>query len=97
MSRPECFFSFVRCRRGSFKSSNLRSAEFNGVQILNCIIAETDDRGTVTRAKIAKQPETIKWADGRASFRVVPTFVLDKWGIYLKKERTWETHYKSSN
>ncbi len=37
----------------------------------------------------AKRPETIKWADGRASFRIVPTFVLDEWDIDLEKERTW--------
>lgn len=33
--------------------------------------------------EFAKRPETIKWADGRASFRVVPEFVLDHWGIDL--------------
>lgn len=33
--------------------------------------------------EFAKRPETIKWADGRASFRVVPEFVLDDWGIDL--------------
>jgi hypothetical protein len=37
----------------------------------------------------AKRPETIKWADGRASFGIVPTFVLDEWGIDLEQERTW--------
>ena len=35
----------------------------------------------------AKRPETLKWADGRGSFGVVPTFVLDEWGIDLEKER----------
>jgi uncharacterized protein len=39
--------------------------------------------------EFAKRPETIKWADGRASFRVVPTFVLENWGINLMKERAW--------
>lgn len=39
--------------------------------------------------EIGKRPETIKWADGRASFRVVPNFVLEKWGIDLERERTW--------
>lgn len=34
---------------------------------------------------IAKRPETIKWADGRATFRVIPTFVLEEWGIDLNK------------
>lgn len=29
----------------------------------------------------AMSPETIKWADGRATFRVVPEFVKDEWGI----------------
>ena len=37
--------------------------------------------------EVAKRPETIKWADGRASFGVVPTFVLEEWGIDLEKER----------
>ncbi len=32
----------------------------------------------------AKRPETIKWADGRASFGVVPRFVSDEWGIELE-------------
>jgi uncharacterized protein len=27
----------------------------------------------------AKTPANIKWVDGRASFRVVPTFVVDDW------------------
>ncbi|WP_145284521.1 hypothetical protein [Rosistilla oblonga] len=35
--------------------------------------------------EFAKRPETIKWADGRASFGVVPTFVLDEWGIDLER------------
>ena len=38
--------------------------------------------------KVAKRPETIKWADSRASFQVVPTFVLDEWVIDLGKERS---------
>lgn len=37
----------------------------------------------------AKRPETIKWADGRASFGVVPTFVTDEWGVALEKRRAW--------
>ena len=39
--------------------------------------------------EFAKRPDTIKWADGRASFGVVPTFVLDEWGIDLEQEQTW--------
>ena len=39
--------------------------------------------------EFAKRPDTIKWADGRASFGVVPTFVLDEWGIDLEKVRAW--------
>lgn len=31
----------------------------------------------------AKNPATIKWADGRACFRVIPDFVLEDWGIDL--------------
>ena len=37
----------------------------------------------------AKRPETIKWADGRASFGVIPDFVIEEWGIDLQKERSW--------
>jgi uncharacterized protein len=37
----------------------------------------------------ARKPETIKWADGRASFGVVPKFVTDEWGIDLEQERRW--------
>lgn len=39
--------------------------------------------------EVAKQAETIKWADGRASFGVVPTLVMEEWGIDLEKERAW--------
>lgn len=39
--------------------------------------------------EVAKRPETIKWADGRASFGVVPTFVLEEWGIDLEREQMW--------
>ena len=47
--------------------------------------------------KFAKRPETIKWADGRASFGVIPNFVLDEWGIDLEKERAWRPeHFASS-
>jgi len=38
---------------------------------------------------VAKRPETIKWADARASFRVVPPFVREEWGIDLANERAW--------
>jgi len=39
--------------------------------------------------EVAKRPETIKWADGRASVGVVPNFVLEDWGIDLETERSW--------
>lgn len=35
----------------------------------------------------AKRPDTIKWADGRASFNVAPAFVLADWGVDLARER----------
>ncbi len=35
----------------------------------------------------AKRPETIKWADGRASLGVVPEIVLTEWGINLNETR----------
>lgn len=38
---------------------------------------------------VAKRPETIKWADGRASFGVVPALVSEEWGIKLEKEPAW--------
>ena len=38
---------------------------------------------------VAKTKKMIQWADGRASFRVVPKFVLEEWGIDLAKERAW--------
>jgi uncharacterized protein len=34
--------------------------------------------------EFAKRPEVLKWADGRACFRVVPRFVEDEWGIDLQ-------------
>ena len=33
---------------------------------------------------VAKRSETIKWADRRASFGVVPKLVKDEWGINVK-------------
>src|SRR6202035_2028278 len=33
--------------------------------------------------EMAKRPRTIEWANGRASFRVVPKFVREEWGIDL--------------
>jgi uncharacterized protein len=33
--------------------------------------------------EVAKRPATIQWADGRATFGVVPAFVRDEWGIDL--------------
>jgi uncharacterized protein len=35
----------------------------------------------------AKRPETIRWADGRASLDVVPEFVKTAWGIDLEAYR----------
>lgn len=34
----------------------------------------------------AKNPTTIEWADGRASFSVVPDLVLHEWGIDLERQ-----------
>ncbi len=34
--------------------------------------------------EVAKRPEIIKWADSRATFRVVPEFVKNEWGIDLR-------------
>lgn len=31
----------------------------------------------------AKAPEVLQWADGRASFRLIPEFVATEWGIDL--------------
>ena len=42
----------------------------------------------------AKDPAMMKWADGRASFGVVPRFLMDEWGIDLVKEG--EVAYESS-
>ena len=39
--------------------------------------------------EVARRPETIKWADGRASFGVVPKFVMDDWGVDLERRRAW--------
>ena len=37
----------------------------------------------------ARSKNMIQWADGRASFRVVPAIVKDAWEIELPKERIW--------
>jgi uncharacterized protein len=39
---------------------------------------------------VAKLPETIRWADGRAACDVVPNFVEDEWGIDLRR-CTWQS------
>lgn len=38
---------------------------------------------------VARRPETIMWADGRASFAVIPSLVKDEWGIELEQDRAW--------
>jgi len=35
----------------------------------------------------AKRPDTIAWADGRATFGIVPPLVRDEWGIELPQAR----------
>src|SRR4051794_32696476 len=37
--------------------------------------------------EVARRPETIRWADGRASFGVVPEFVEAEWGIDVVQRR----------
>jgi uncharacterized protein len=37
--------------------------------------------------EVAKRPETILWADGRAEMGVVPGFVEAEWGIDLNRRR----------
>lgn len=37
----------------------------------------------------AKTKQMIQWADARASFSVVPEFVLDDWDIAIPKHRIW--------
>lgn len=39
--------------------------------------------------EVAKRPKMIKWADARAAFGVVPTFVQEDWGIQLPPEPVW--------
>jgi uncharacterized protein len=39
--------------------------------------------------EVAKCPETIRWADGRASFGVVPDLVLNEWGLDLQHTQGW--------
>jgi uncharacterized protein len=36
--------------------------------------------------EVAKRPDTIRWADGRATLGVVPRFVKTEWGIELRAE-----------
>ena len=38
---------------------------------------------------VAKRRETINWADGRASFRVVPAFVENEWEVYSPEQHSW--------
>jgi len=35
--------------------------------------------------EVARRPETIRWADGRATLLVVPEFVREDWGIDLER------------
>ena len=34
--------------------------------------------------EVAKRPDILKWADGRASFCVIPELILDEWGVDLE-------------
>jgi hypothetical protein len=36
---------------------------------------------------VARRPATINWADGWATFRIVPEFVRDEWGIDRRNDR----------
>lgn len=63
------------------------------VTIQTCLDADRLDPGRVgitpqpsrLCTEVAKWPEIIKWADGRATFRVVPQFVKNEWRIDLGK------------
>ena len=33
--------------------------------------------------EVAKRPDVLKWADGRACFRLVPAIVKEEWGVEL--------------
>ena len=33
--------------------------------------------------EVAKRPDILKWANGRGAFDVVPSFVLEEWGIEI--------------
>jgi len=37
--------------------------------------------------EVVRRPTTIKWADGRATFRLIPEFVREEWGIELGSVR----------
>lgn len=39
--------------------------------------------------EVVKTKKMIQWADGRASFGIVPAFALEEWGIDLEKDRAW--------
>lgn len=59
------------------------------VTVQTCYDADRLDLGRVGMMPVpeklcteaAKRRETILWADGRASFRVVPEFVEEEWGV----------------
>jgi uncharacterized protein len=61
------------------------------VTIQTCWDADRLDLGRVgitphpsgLRTEVARRPGTIEWADARATFRVVPEFVWEGWGIDL--------------
>jgi uncharacterized protein len=42
----------------------------------------TPDPGRLC-TEVARRPETIRWSDGRATFRVIPALVAAEWGIDL--------------
>ena len=62
-----------------------------GITVQTCWDADRLDLGRVgilpeansLCTDAAKTPEIVKWADGRASFNVVPAFVKEEWGIDL--------------
>ena len=64
------------------------------ITVQTCWDADRLDLGRVGMTPIpsrlcteaARDPDTIKWADSRARFSIVPQFVKDEWGITLERK-----------
>jgi uncharacterized protein len=58
-----------------------------GMPTGSILVGSASPRTRAASTDAAKHPDILKWADGRASFGVIPEFVRTAWGIDLGRSR----------